>query len=254
MTMTNLLDDKVAIVTGGAQGIGRGIARMFAQEGARVSIVDLDGEGATLVSEDIRSQGGSAIALACNVGDRLQVQRSVEETIAAFGQVDILVNTAISGCPRVALLDTKEELMESLWRSGPLGTLFFIQACHPHMQGRDAKIINFASGAGLNGDIGYAAYGPAKEAIRSLTKVAARELGPDGIRVNAIFPAAKTRLMEAWIEEDPEGAAAVEASIPLRHFGDPDTDIPASAVFLASDYSRYVTGHTLAVDGGSCKF
>ena len=90
--------------------------------------------------------------------------------------------------------------------------------------------------------------------MRCLTKVAARELGPDGIRVNAICPAAKTRLMQAWAEEDPDAAAAMEATIPLRRFDDPDVDIPLAAVFLCSDYARFVTGHTLMVDGGSCLF
>jgi NAD(P)-dependent dehydrogenase (short-subunit alcohol dehydrogenase family) len=108
--------------------------------------------------------------------------------------------------------------------------------------------------ARISGEIGYAAYGPVKEAIRSLTKVAARELGRDGIRVNAIFPAAKTRLMEQWIADEPAVAAAVEKQIPLRRFGDANIDIPPAVLFLASDDSRYITGHTLTVDGGSCKF
>jgi NAD(P)-dependent dehydrogenase (short-subunit alcohol dehydrogenase family) len=250
----DMLTGKAALVTGGAQGIGRGVARAFAREGARVAVVDLDAGGAAAVADELRSAGGEAIGLGCDVGDRGQVDRSVAATVGAFGGIDILVNTAISGCPRVPLLDTTEALAEGLWRSGPLGTMFFMQACHPHMRDRDAAIINFASGAGLSGDIGYAAYGPAKEGVRSLTKVAAREFGPDGIRVNAIMPAAKTRLMEEWIEEDPEAAAAVEATIPLRRFGDADVDIPNAVVFLASHYSGYVTGHTLCVDGGSSKF
>jgi 2-hydroxycyclohexanecarboxyl-CoA dehydrogenase len=249
-----LLDGKVAIVTGGGQGIGRGIAAQFSREGASIAVVDLDEARARSTADDVVELGGRAIGLGCDVRDRGSVDAAVARAVASYGTIDILVNAAIAGAPRVPLLETTAELMELMWRSGPLGTFHFIQACHPHLAGRGSSIINFASGAGISGDIGYAAYAPAKEAVRALTKVAARELGRDGIRVNAICPAAKTRLMQEWIDEDPDGAAAVEATIALGRFGDPDVDIPLAAVMLASDYCRYVTGHTLMVDGGSCKF
>jgi NAD(P)-dependent dehydrogenase (short-subunit alcohol dehydrogenase family) len=249
-----LLEGKVAVVTGAGQGIGRGVALMAAKEGARVAVVDLDEPSTEAVAKEVSAQGGDAIAVTCDVGSREQIDDMVTRTVEAFGTIDVLVNTAIAGAPRVPFMDTTEELSELMWRTGPLGTMHCIQACYPHMKGRDTAVVNFASGAAISGDIGYAAYGPAKEGVRCLTKVAARELGPDGIRVNAICPAAKTRLMQAWIDEDPERAKAAEAMVPLRRFGDPELDIPLAVIFLASDYARFVTGHTLMVDGGSCRF
>ena len=155
------------------------------------------------------------------------------------------------------LRETTEELAESMWRTGPLATMHFMQACSPYRRGRDAAVINFSSGAGVSGNVGYvgyAAYGPAKEGIRSLTKVAAHELGKDGSRVNAVLPVAKTRLLQDWVDDRPGVAAATERAIPLRRFGDPDLDIPAAVVFLASRDACYVTGHSLEVEGGSGHF
>lgn len=250
----SLLTEKVAIVTGAAEGIGRGIARMFVEEGAHVALVDINGPLVETVAAELKAKDPASIAIQCDVGNRGQIDNCVTTVVKAFGHIDILVNTAIAGAPRVSLLETTEELAELMWRTGPLATMHFIQACYPHMRDRDAAVINFASGAGVSGNVGYAAYGPAKEGIRSLTKVAARELGKDGIRVNAVLPVAKTRLLQQWAEELPEVAAATERSIPLRRFGDPDLDIPAAVVFLASGYARYVTGHSLEVDGGSGLF
>jgi 3-oxoacyl-[acyl-carrier protein] reductase len=170
--------------------------------------------------------------------------------------VHVLVNNA-GILRRGSLAQHSAAERERVLRVNLGGTFNCIQAVLPVMRSQRpaGAIVNVSSIAGAAGDLTAApSYGASKGGVNALTKSMARELGPDGIRVNAICPAAKTRLMQAWIDEDPDQAAAVEATIPLRRFGDPDVDIPLAAVFLASDLSRYVTGHTLMVDGGSCKF
>lgn len=248
----SLLQGKNAIVTGAGNGIAKAICLAFVTEGARVGVVDIDGAAAEQTVKEVEARGGEAIALQTDVSVRTEVDAAVAATVAAFGTIDILVNAAIAGAPRIPLLETTEELCDAMFRTGPLGTLFFIQACHPHLCGRDASIINFASGADMMGTVGYAAYAPAKAGVRALTKVAARELGRDRIRVNCIAPMARTRLLEAWEQEDPARAQRALDAIPLGRFGDPEDDIARSAVYLASHYACYVTGNTLLVDGGSC--
>jgi NAD(P)-dependent dehydrogenase (short-subunit alcohol dehydrogenase family) len=178
----------------------------------------------------------------------------VERTIEKFRGIDILVNNAVASVTDVPVEDVTDEDMALAWESGTLGTLYFMQACYPHMRDRNAKIINFGSGAGIDGVPGYAAYGPAKEAIRSLTKVAAREWGQRGIRVNAICPYANSPSQQRWAEENPEIFDAMRAHSTSGRVGDCELDIGRAALFLASDDSSYVTGHTLMVDGGSCRW
>jgi NAD(P)-dependent dehydrogenase (short-subunit alcohol dehydrogenase family) len=245
-----MLDGKVAIVTGAGQGIGRGIARVFAREGAHVTIADIDQERADRTAGELRELGGQGLAAPCDVSRRDQVDSCVMATLDRFGAVDVLVNAAIAGAPVIPLVDTTYELMTLMWESGPLGTFFMMQACYPHLRGRDGKIVNFASAVGIGGAEGYGAYAPAKEAVRSLSKVAAREWGREGIRVNVICPHANSPLQQAWASADPARAEAAYAGIPLGRVGDCEDDIGTAALFLASDLSSYVTGHTLMVDGG----
>jgi len=152
----------------------------------------------------------------------------------------------------VAIEDMTDELMNTSWQSGALGTLACMQACFPYLRIRGGSIINIGSGAGLEGLGGYAAYAPVKEAIRCLTKVAAREWGRYGIRVNTLCPHAATPPWEKFAREQPERAAAFVARNALGWGpGDPEQHIGRTAVFLASADSDYVTGQTLFVDGGS---
>jgi 3-oxoacyl-[acyl-carrier protein] reductase len=250
------LRDRVALVTGGGRGIGAATSRMLARCGAMVAVNYLaNRERAVQVAEEVTAGGGKAVAVAADVADPDQVAAMVEEVEAALGGLQVLVNNA-GILRRGTLADHSAAERDRVLRVNLGGTFNCIQAALPTMRAQRAgAIVNISSIAGAAGDLTAApSYGASKGGVNALTKSMARELGPDGIRVNAICPAAKTRLMQAWIDEDPDQAAAVEATIPLRRFGDPDVDIPLAAVFLASDLSRYVTGHTLMVDGGSCKF
>jgi NAD(P)-dependent dehydrogenase (short-subunit alcohol dehydrogenase family) len=148
------------------------------------------------------------------------------------------------------LLEHTDEIIDLCFDTGFRGTIYFMQACHPHLKDRGGRIINLASGAGLNGMWGQAAYGATKEAIRALSKTAAREWGADGINVNILCPLAKSPGVEAMLQQRPELEAQMTQGNPIRRIGDCERDIGPVALFLASEDSRYVTGQTLPADGG----
>ena len=177
------LDGKVAIVTGAGQGIGLGIALALASEGANISIAELEGERAQRAAEEVRQRGVAVSAVICDVRDRSQVDAAVAQTVAELGGIDIVVNNAIATGSDAALaasggqrpfIETTEDLMRLQWESGPLGTFHVMQACYPHLRGRETSIVNVASRAGTDGIAGYTAYAAAKEAIRALSRVASR--------------------------------------------------------------------------------
>ena len=191
------LDGKVAIVTGAGQGIGLGIALALASEGASISIAELEADRAQRAAEEVRTRGVSVCAVTCDVRDRSQVDAAVTQTVRELGGIDIVVNNAIATGNDPALaasggqrpfMETTEDLMRLQWESGPLGTFHVMQACYPHLRGRETSIVNVASRAGTDGIAGYTAYAAAKEAIRALSRVASREWGRDGIRSQRHLP------------------------------------------------------------------
>jgi NAD(P)-dependent dehydrogenase (short-subunit alcohol dehydrogenase family) len=250
------IDGKVALITGAGQGIGKGICLAFASEGAAIVSLDINPESAAATAEAVEARGAEALAVACDIRQKAQVDRGVGEAIERFGRVDILINNAIATPHGVLLEDTTEDHMALPWETGVLGSLYCMQACFESMKATGGgKIINFGSGAGLDGMVGFGAYAAAKEAIRALTRVAAREWGQYGIYVNTICPFARTEGYVGWAEQHPDIEAAAVRGSPLRRGpGDPEHDIGRAAVFLVSDDSNFVTGHTLLVDGGSCRF
>jgi NAD(P)-dependent dehydrogenase (short-subunit alcohol dehydrogenase family) len=252
MTATPALQGRVALVTGAAQGIGRGVSLALASAGARVAVVDLD-HRADVVAREVEARGAEALAISCDVRSRAEVRAAVDAVSSRFGRLDILVNNACAAVTDVPLVQVTDDDMALAWESGVLGTLYCLQAGYERLRESQGAVVNFGSIAGPTGMVGCAAYGPAKEAIRSLTKVAAREWGAAGIRVNAVCPNADSPSRQRWREEHPEVASGAEIEhLPLGRVGDCEADIGAAVVFLVGDGARYITGHTLMVDGGSC--
>lgn len=249
------LDGKVAIVTGGGRGIGLGVAAALAREGAAIAILEIDPLTARSTAIEIETIGARAVAIPCDVGSRDECETAVAHTVETFGGIDVLVNNATNAPREVSLADNTDEDMEIAWRVNVMATFWLMQACHPHMLVRGGgSIINFGSSAGTSGMIGFASYAAAKEGVRALTRVAAREWGPDGIRVNVVCPFAYSPGVKGWEASDPERFAAVVATVPLRRAGDCEHDIGQVVAFLASDEARYVTAQTMMVDGGSGSF
>jgi len=245
------LDGKTALITGAGRGIGRATAELFAAEGASVAVVSRSKAGVDAVVDAIRSAGGTAAGIVCDVTDADQIMRAVAETVAAFGGVDILVNNAHDTRDlQVSFLETSDEMLRGHMDMGFLATVRFMRACFPYLKERRGRVINFGSVVGVQGSPKMLAYGAAKEAVRHATRVAAREWGKFGINVNCVCPTAVTDGLADAIRNEPAVANFVKA-IPLRRAGDPATDIAPILLFLASPASGYLTGHTLMADGGA---
>ena len=247
------LEGRVAIVTGAGQGIGRGIALVFAREGAKVVIAEIKEHRARRTADEITTAGGDAFGLATDVSQQDQVQRMVDEAVERYGTVDILVNNAQAMHPRTPIAELTSAQVDVFWISGVKGTLWGMQAVYPIMQAKGyGRIINFVSSSGFRGEPELADYNATKEGIRALTKTAAREWGRDGITANCIAPGALSKRGQEFIERDPEEYARRNAHKAIPRLGDPEADIAPVAVFLASEESRFVTGQTMFADGGYC--
>jgi 2-hydroxycyclohexanecarboxyl-CoA dehydrogenase len=244
------LRDKVALVTGAGQGIGRGIALALAKEGASVAVAGRTLSKCVDVAKELEAVGARALPLACDVADRDDVARTIDGAVTHFGGLDVLVNNAQSS--RQGLLaELTDDDVEECWRSGALGTLYAMQAALPHLRARGGgAIVNFGSSTAIDGNVTFGAYAMAKEAIRGLSRVAAREWGRYGIRVNVVVPNALSPSGERYRDEHPERFAKMAAGLPLGRVGDPELDIGRAVVALASDDLGYLTGETLRLTGG----
>lgn len=257
--MTVQLQDKVCIVTGAGRGIGKAVAIAYGREGAKVVVASRTPATVEAVAKQITDEGGTAIGITCDVGQKDQIFAMVKQTADAFGPIDVLVNNAQgfgtqekpqSSTVYVALEDTNDDELEYTFRTGALATLWGMQAVFPYMKDRGGKIINFGSSAGMNGNAGNTSYNVSKEAIRTLTRTAANEWGVHNIIVNTVNPTLRTDAFEAWEEARPEFVQSIRDGTPLKRLGDPLEDGGPICVFLASEGNSYMTGMTFQLNGG----
>jgi NAD(P)-dependent dehydrogenase (short-subunit alcohol dehydrogenase family) len=240
-----ILDGRVAIVTGATSGIGRGAALRMAEEGAAVVGCGRRAEKLDEFVRDAESRGGTAVGVRCDVSNESDIARVVETAAERFGRIDILANIAQGEMRKgTALIDATPQAALDVYLTGPVQSMLFMQRCFPHMKEQGyGRIINTSSHISVLGLPGYAAYGMAKGAVHSLTRVASQEWGQYGIVTNTIYPA---------IHSDPERPPhpGLVAGHPLGRAGTPYEDAAPIIAFLASEGAGYLNGQAIPIDGG----
>ena len=242
------LTDQLAIVTGAARGIGRGIASVLAREGARVAICDVDGELAESTAADLRAQGLDAFSARADVTDRAAVDALAEIVVAEHGRIDILAANA-GIYPVAALAEIDDALWDHVMDVNVKGALHAVQACLPAMVARGyGRIVLTSSITGpVTGQPGFAHYGASKSAMLGFMRSAAVELAPSGVTVNAVLPG--NVATPGFADTSAEHQRRMLSTIPLGYYADPE-DVGWAVRFLAATEARYITGQTLIVDGG----
>jgi len=256
-TTTGELTGRTVLVTGGGQGVGRGIAMLCAQRGARVVVNDYHLDRAEAVREDIRLAGGEAIALRCDVSDYDDVAAMVEQTVAQLGGVDVLVNNAGNAGPAtVGLFD-----QPPFWETGPkewepwlatnlFGVLNVTRACVPHMVGQGwGRVVTVISDAGRVGEANLVVYGGAKAGAAGFSRGLAKAVGRHGVTVNCVALGTMNTPAVAEVTSDPKLLKQVLSGYSIRRLGEPG-DAAHMIAFLASDAASWITGQTYPVNGG----
>jgi NAD(P)-dependent dehydrogenase (short-subunit alcohol dehydrogenase family) len=246
----NRVEGKTAIVTGAAQGIGRAVAQMLADEGARVAVTDVDDQAGQETVKAIVEAGGEAAFFDHDVTLEADWERVVREVTDTFGPPDVLVNNA--GIYRIApMTETTVADWEALMDVNVTGVFLGMKHCTPPMvEQEQGSVINLSSVAGLVGVSGHTCYGASKGAVRTMTKDAAMELAEAGVRVNSVHPAyIDTQMADYGAEVQDATKEELDAMHPIGHMGEPD-DVAYAVLYLASEESKFMTGAELVLDGG----
>ena len=246
---------RVVIVTGAGQGIGRGIALHLGKNGAGIVVAEWKEHRMQRTVDELTQHGVEALGVVCDVMDKASIEQMVARSVDRFGRIDALVNNAQTFRPQAAveLIDAADA--DVFYRSGPVGTLWAMQAVFPHMRAQGwGRIVNVGSAAGIVGLHGYGAYNMSKEAIRAITRTAAREWGAHGIVVNCFCPGAASKRGNEGVERAARQGRTLVMDRPIDRLGDPEDDIAPVVLFLCSDACRYLTGQTFMVDGGAFLF
>jgi NAD(P)-dependent dehydrogenase (short-subunit alcohol dehydrogenase family) len=246
------LDTRVAVITGAGDGIGAAIARRYAEEGARVVIAELnEARGKAMADELASATGAEVLFVRTDVRRKEDNVAMIDAAVDAWGKVDILVNNAWGG-GKLSRVELKtDELIEHGLGVGFRGPLWAMQKAFPIMKAQHwGRVVNICSLNGVNAHPFTPEYNVGKEALRTLTRTAAREWARHAIRANVICPGAATATYRAVEQAMPEMIAQILQQVPMGYMGDPERDIGGVALFLAGDDSRYLTGNTLFADGG----
>lgn len=244
------LSEKVAIITGSSKGIGKSIACALAEQGAKVIVSSRSQEAVDEVAAEIRAAGLEASAIACNVGDKAQLEKLVAFTLEAYGQVDILVNNAATNPVFVKLAEADEAVFDKIMNVNVKACMTLANLCYPIMKEKGGgSIINIASVEGQKPSIGLGMYSISKAALIMLTKSQAKEWGSRGIRSNAICPGLIKTKFSAAIWQNEALLKQVVSHIPSGRMALPD-EMAGLAVYLASDAASYTTGAVFNSDGG----